>query len=89
MTASCPPDCRQDRERHDKEIHELYERSIPTWSRPLLIGSIAALFAFYGALWVYVTTNYETKEDAKQKSQENKEEFRRINDKLDRLLQRP
>lgn len=85
----CPPDCIRDRERFDRDIHELKDKSMASWVRSLLVGGVLALFSLYGVFWAYSSITYETKVDAKQKSQDNKDEFRRINDKLDRLLQRP
>jgi hypothetical protein len=85
---ACPPDCKQDRERHTRDIESLFDRSLPSWARAILFSAVVALFGLYGALWVFSVASYETKADAQIKASENKDEFRRINDKLDRLLQR-
>ncbi len=86
--STCPLDCRQDRQGMKDELARLRAWGIPPWARALLIGAVATLFGLYGSLWAYAATTFQTRGEARQNAEELKEELRRVNDKLDRLLQR-
>lgn len=71
---------------HSEDLQELYRRSWPTWTRPLVISGILACFILYAASWAFNAINYSTKEETKEIRQELKQELRDINGKLDSLI---
>ena len=45
------------------DIQRLFDVSLPSWVRTLLIASIVSLFVMYGSLWVYAGNTYATKKE--------------------------
>lgn len=91
-SASCPPDCQQDRVDMKKDIDELFDRTIPRWLQiiilSLLIATIGSLYTLIGSEWTYAAETYATKEEVKELKDDLKERmdmgFNRIIDAIER-----
>lgn len=71
---------------HGEDLQELYRRSWPTWTRPLIISALIASFVLYAASWAFNAITFATKEETKDMRMELKQELRDINGKLDSLI---
>ena len=85
MVKDCPTSLQ---EQHKEDIKTLYERSLPAWTRAILVGLIGTLFVFCGWLYAYGASTYATKEEVKEMRVETRQDMKEINAKLDALLQR-
>ena len=45
------------------DVQRLFDISLPSWVRTLLIAAIASLFVMYGSLWVYAGNTFATKKE--------------------------
>jgi cell division protein FtsL len=55
--------CQSEQQEMKKDICELYERSIPTWARTLIVSGIVASFAVIGSFYLYATEHYATRDE--------------------------
>ena len=61
--------------KQEDNIKALFNMSIPSWVRAILIGGIIALFVLYGGLWVAMTSDYATKQELRETKQDIKAEI--------------
>jgi Tfp pilus assembly protein PilO len=80
---------------HEDQLKELSSRSLPTWTRGILVTAIAALFGLYGAGFAYNAVTYSTKDELKDLRQELKEmraeirqDLKELSGKLEPAFQR-
>ena len=75
----------------DTEIGQLFDMSIPTWVRSVLITLIGILFIIYAGQWVYNVNTYATKDaviEVKAEVKDVKDDLRReMNDGFDRVIE--
>ncbi len=53
-------------DRHEKlnvDIKDLYDRSLPTWVRAILISAVTALYLMLGGMYLYAATTFATKNE--------------------------
>ena len=85
----CPTDCQQDRRRFCREIKELFNRTMPTWVRAMLISGVLVLFALFAKLQVadaQFVTRAELKAAVDNLEKQGVKALERIEEKLDALL---
>lgn len=85
---SCPRECEEDREKMNTAIDKLYDMSIPSWVRGLLIGGIVGLFVLYGGLWIYTASTFATKTELKEVKNDVKEMRKEISKGFSQVLRK-
>ncbi len=72
---TCPTECKEERDRHEKSIIDLFNISISPRAQQIVVYLIGLLFLVYAGSWVYNVSTFATKDDLREVKVDLKEDI--------------